>query len=114
MDELYICDREKKMAEGKCTGTGCINNNDCFLTKDKEYAKEYVSIFEAEKYFSYMVEQYTMKNDLEKAGQYYNALKGVREAIVEQQKEAEEKEAVFIDCLYEQLKLFEDLLDDQT
>lgn len=112
MIELYICDSHKRMADGTCNGFGCINDT-CFLTKDKKYAKEVISIFEAEKYFEHMIELYTIQNDMEKVNQYFNALKSIRETIKEFKQEAEEKEGVFIDCIYEQIELFEDMLDVQ-
>lgn len=107
--ELYICDRARKIADGKCNGIGCAMNQ-CYSTKDKEYAKEYITIYEAEKLFKEMVEMNILKDNMEKAKQYANALKSVQEAIVELTLDSEKKESRFVDCLYEQLKLFEELL----
>lgn len=107
--ELYICDRAKKIADGKCDGIGCAMNQ-CYSTKDKEYAKEYITIYEAKDFFREMMEMYMLEGDMEKVMQYDNALKGVQEAIVELNQESESKGNVFVDCLYEQLKLFEEVL----
>lgn len=81
MKKLYICDSQRKIKDGKCNGVGCTAFNDCFLTKDKEYAKEYVSLEEVVRYFEEMIEVYRYEHDDEKAEQYLNALKGVKEAL---------------------------------
>lgn len=107
--ELYICDRTRKIADGKCNGVGCAMNQ-CYSTKDKEYAKEYITIYEAEKLFKEMVEMNILKDNMEKVKQYENALKSVQDAIVELKQESESKGNMFVDCLYEQLKLFEEVL----
>lgn len=107
--ELYICDRARKIADGKCNGIGCAMNQ-CCSTKDKEYAKEYITIYEAEELFKTMMESCVYRGEQEKAKQYANALKSVQDAIVELKQESESKGNKFVNCLYEQLKLFEELL----
>lgn len=107
--ELYICDRARKIADGKCNGVGCAMNQ-CYSTKDKEYAKEYITIYEAKDLFRELMEMNVAKGDMEKAKQYANALKSVQEAIIELKQESESKGNVFVNCLYEQLKLFEEML----
>ena len=109
MMELYICDRARKIADGKCNGIGCAMN-DCTMTRDKEYAKEHISIFEAESLFKAMTETYCLNGNMEKAKQYANALKSVQGIIKELIDKVEQKDSVFADYLYEQLNLFEELL----
>ena len=109
MMELYICDRARKIADGKCNGIGCAMN-DCTMTKDKEYAKEHISVFEAESLFKAMTETYCLNGNMEKAKQYANALKSVQEIIEELKDKVEQKDSVFADYLYEQLNLFKEML----
>lgn len=109
-EELYVCDSLKKIADGKCNGHGCTLFKDCFMTSDINYAKEYISIYEAEKYFESMIEIHMMNGNQEKAKQYANALKSIKEAIKDMKDDSEVKESVFIDCLYEQTSLFKELL----
>lgn len=40
MKTLYICDSERKIKDKKCNGIGCKLFGNCFMTFDKEYAKE--------------------------------------------------------------------------
>lgn len=107
--ELYICDRARKIADGKCNGVGCAMN-DCTMTRDKEYAKEHISVFEAESLFKEMTERYCLNGNMEKAKQYANALKSVQEIIEELKDRVEQKDSVFADYLYEQLNLFKEML----
>ncbi|MBR3119004.1 MAG: hypothetical protein IKF29_07155 [Oceanobacillus sp.] len=107
--ELYICDKARKIADGKCNGISCATG-DCHSTTDKKYAKNYISIFDAEKIFEENMNRYIMANDTEKAKQYANALKSIQQVIIDFKKESEEVGNVFVDCLYEQLKLFEEML----
>lgn len=104
MEEIvYICDSDKKIAVGKCTGIGCKRYGDCYLTKDKEYAKEYITVYEAERMFESCSELYRLKGDIEKLKQYQNALKSVRETIAHLE---EKPNKTFV----KQLSLFEELL----
>lgn len=105
IEQLYICDRAKKIRDGKCSGSGCAGEY-CFMTKDKEYAKEYITIYEAQKLFESMVDRCILSGEQEKAKQYANALKSVQNAIIE----LNTKENALKSPLYEQLSLFEELL----
>ena len=107
--ELYICDKAKIIADGKCNGHGCLYEN-CNTTSKKEYAKEYITIYEAKDLFRTMMNICIAYGDEEKAKQYANALKSVNEAIIELKKESESKGNVFENCLYEQLNLLNELL----
>lgn len=52
MKKLYICDSERKIKDKKCTGIACKLFDNCYMTFDKEYAKEYVSEEEIRKYYA--------------------------------------------------------------
>lgn len=105
IEQLYICDRTKKIGDGKCSGSGCAGEY-CFMTKDKEYAKEYITIYEAQKLFESMIDRCKLSGEQEKAKQYANALKSVQNTIIE----LNTKENASKSPLYEQLSLFEELL----
>lgn len=109
VEQMYICDKARKIADGKCRGSGCAMR-DCNMTKDKEYAKEYITIYEAQELFEAIMNKCIITGEQEKAKQYANALKSINEAIVELQKEIENKGNKFVTSLHEQLSLFEELL----
>ena len=109
VEQVYICDRAKKIGDGKCSGSGCAGEY-CFMTKDKEYAKEYITIYEAKMLFESMVDRCILSGEQEKANQYANALKSINETIIELQKESKDKGNKFITSIHEQLSLFEELL----
>lgn len=73
--QLYICDSERKIKDGKCNGNGCKHlDSVCYLTKDKEYAKEYITVLEMFKALKDGEEYYRLLDDEEKAKQYENAI----------------------------------------
>ena len=100
LKQLYICAKAKKIGDGKCSGSGCAGGY-CFMTQDKEYAKKYITIYEAQKLFESMVDRCILSGEQEKAKQYANALKSVQNAIIE----LNTKENA-LSPLYEQLSLF--------
>ena len=90
VEQLYICDKARKIADGKCNGRACASGY-CNMTRDKEYAKEYITIYEAQELFETIMNKCIAEDEQEKAKQYANALKSINEAIIELQKESEDK-----------------------
>lgn len=104
VEQLYICDKARKIADGKCNGRTCAMG-DCNMTRDKEYAKEYITIYEAQELFEAIMNKCIIVGEQEKAKQYANALKSINETIIELH-----KENIIVTSLHEQLSLFEELL----
>ena len=92
----YICDKEKHIKKGLCEGSKpeCLNGGSCYMTTQKKYAKEYIDIYEAAKWFSEEVAWYISIGDKEKAEQYENALKGVHQAMADIQSQHPEGKVV--------------------
>ncbi len=106
VEQLYICDIAKKIRDGKCSGSGCAAEY-CFMTRDKEYAKEYITIYEAQMLFESMIDRCILSGEQEKAKQYANALKSVQNSIIELKLNT--KENALKSPLYEQLSLFKEI-----
>lgn len=79
-DMLYVCDQKRMIQDGKCNGSGCFMGK-CYLTKNIEYAKPYVNIFELRRYTNDMVDFFKAQGDTEKAGQFKNAYNSVCNVI---------------------------------
>lgn len=58
---LYICDSERRIADNKCSGTGCLFFGECQHTLDVNYAKN----SEDERWFEYFC-SYDSDDNIEK------------------------------------------------
>lgn len=104
MTNIYICDKNKHIKDGLCNErpAGCMSGDNCYLTTQKEYAKEYIDIYEAKKWFEEMATYYDSMEDTEKTNQYRNAIKGVEQSIKDIQEKHENSESVIVAYLIPQ------------